>query len=101
MPFEGETMSTEREKIAAGEWYSCMDGELDILRRRARGAVHQHNTMPPDERGAIAPLLRALLILSGKARFSKRRFIALTALISRWERMYISTRAAPFSIPLR
>ncbi len=24
-------MSTEREKMAAGEWYSCMDAELDIL----------------------------------------------------------------------
>ncbi|MFJ1308084.1 maltose acetyltransferase domain-containing protein [Agrobacterium sp. P15N1-A] len=56
-PFEGrETMSTEREKMAAGEWYSCMDAELDILRWRARGAVHQHNTMPPDGRGGNGPL---------------------------------------------
>ncbi|WP_313614071.1 maltose acetyltransferase domain-containing protein, partial [Rhizobium sp.] len=42
-------MPTEREKMAAGEWYSCMDAELDLLRSRARRAVHQHNTMPPDE----------------------------------------------------
>lgn len=30
-------MSTEREKMAAGEWYSCMDAELDVLRWRAPG----------------------------------------------------------------
>jgi len=67
-------MSTEREKMAAGEWYSCMDGELDILRRRARGAVHQHNTMPPDERGAIAPLLRALFNSVGEGAFLQAPF---------------------------
>ena len=67
-------MSTEREKMAAGEWYSCMDGELDILRRRARGAVHQHNTMPPDERGAIAPLLRALFNSVGEGAFLEAPF---------------------------
>ncbi|CDI07218.1 sugar O-acetyltransferase [Agrobacterium pusense] len=67
-------MSTEREKMAAGEWYSCMDGELDILRRRARGAVHQHNTMPPDERGSIAPLLRALFNSVGEGAFLEAPF---------------------------
>lgn len=67
-------MSTEREKMAAGEWYSCMDGELDILRRRARGAVHQHNTMPPDERGSIGPLLRALFNSVGEGAFLEAPF---------------------------
>lgn len=51
---------TERQKMAAGQWYTCLDPELDGLRTAARNAVHQHNTMPPDERGAAAPLLRAL-----------------------------------------
>ncbi|MBY3105517.1 sugar O-acetyltransferase [Rhizobium laguerreae] len=51
---------TEREKMAAGEWYCCLDDELDLLRRQARAAVHAHNSLPPDERGAVAPALRAL-----------------------------------------
>ncbi|MCZ7498135.1 sugar O-acetyltransferase [Agrobacterium rhizogenes] len=67
-------MSTEREKMAAGEWYSCMDAELDILRWRARGAVHQHNTMPPDERGAMASLLRSLFVSVGEGAFIEAPF---------------------------
>ncbi|MDC9831805.1 sugar O-acetyltransferase [Rhizobium binxianense] len=52
--------ASEREKMAAGEWYCCLDDELDLLRRQARRAVHAHNTLPPDERGAVASALRAL-----------------------------------------
>ena len=52
--------ANEREKMAAGEWYCCLDDELDLLRRQARVAVHAHNHMPPDERGTVAPALRAL-----------------------------------------
>lgn len=44
----------------AGEWYCCLDSELDELRARARRAVHQHNTLLPDERGNMAPALQAL-----------------------------------------
>ncbi|WP_331372934.1 sugar O-acetyltransferase [Sinorhizobium chiapasense] len=51
---------SERRKMAAGGWYCCLDPELDELRDRARKAVHQHNTLPPDERGSLAPGLRAL-----------------------------------------
>ena len=47
-------------KMADGEWYRCLDPELDALRQAARRAVHRHNTMPPDERGRLAPELRAL-----------------------------------------
>ncbi|TCN36056.1 maltose O-acetyltransferase [Sinorhizobium americanum] len=46
--------------MAAGEWYTCVDPELDALRAAARRAVHQHNTMAPDERGRMAPPLEAL-----------------------------------------
>ncbi|PDT03975.1 maltose acetyltransferase [Rhizobium chutanense] len=52
--------ASEREKMAAGEWYCCLDDALDLLRRQARLAVHAHNTLPPDQRGALAPALRAL-----------------------------------------
>lgn len=53
-------MTSERMKMAAGEWYCCLDPELDALRQTARRAVHRHNTIHPDERGALAPELRAL-----------------------------------------
>ena len=52
--------ASERDKMAAGEWYSCLVDELEALRMTARVAVHQHNTMPPVERGNIASALRAL-----------------------------------------
>lgn len=51
--------ASERDKMAAGEWYSCLDAELDALRLTAREAVHQH-TMSPAARGSMAPALRAL-----------------------------------------
>ena len=53
--------ATERQKMAAGDWYTCIDPELAGLRVRAREAVHQHNTMPPGQRGDIGPALGALL----------------------------------------
>ena len=46
--------------MEAGEWYSCLDPELEALRVAARAAVHAHNTLPPQERGPIAPALAAL-----------------------------------------
>jgi maltose O-acetyltransferase len=54
-------MQTERQKMAAGEWYTCLDDELETLRTIARSAVHQHNTMPPAERGGIGSKLRELI----------------------------------------
>ena len=54
-------MTTERQKMAAGEWYTCLDPELDALRNTARVAVHEHNTLPPDRRGPIGPKLTALI----------------------------------------
>ncbi len=54
-------MDSERGKMQRGEWYSCLDPELDAMRARAQRAVYQHNALPPDERGDVAPLLKALL----------------------------------------
>ncbi|MGO7508283.1 maltose acetyltransferase domain-containing protein, partial [Rhizobium johnstonii] len=28
-------LAIERDKMAAGEWYCCLDDELDLLRRQA------------------------------------------------------------------
>ncbi len=50
----------ERQKMAAGEWYSCLDPALEALRVPVRAALHAHNTLHPDQRGLIAPSLSAL-----------------------------------------
>lgn len=52
--------------MEAGQWYSCLDPELEALRANARRAVHAHNTCPPDERGALAPELAALFATIGQ-----------------------------------
>jgi len=52
---------SEREKMQAGEWYSCVDPELDALRTAALEAVHEHNTLAPVQRGHIGPKLRLLI----------------------------------------
>lgn len=52
---------SERQKMQAGAWYSCLDPELDALRKIAVTAVHQHNTVAPEIRGDIAPKLREVL----------------------------------------
>lgn len=59
-PPEHLNKASEVEKMLAGEWYCCLDEGFDDFRLAASRAVHQHNTMPPDERGAMAPMLRAL-----------------------------------------
>jgi len=53
--------ASEREKMVAGDWYTCIDPELAEMRARARSAVHEHNTLPPDRRGNIGPALATLL----------------------------------------
>ncbi|RRH87778.1 sugar O-acetyltransferase [Mesorhizobium tamadayense] len=53
--------TSERAKMAAGEWYTCLDNELEALRVMARDAVFEHNSLPPRQRGDIGPALRALL----------------------------------------
>nr|WIE93730.1 sugar O-acetyltransferase [Mesorhizobium sp. WSM4875] len=53
--------TSERMKMAAGEWYSCIDPELEAMRVAARDAGFEHNSMPPRQRGDIGATLRALL----------------------------------------
>ncbi len=52
---------SEFEKMKSGDWYTCLDPQLERMRDRARNAVHSHNTLAPDKRGNIAPALAALL----------------------------------------
>ncbi|MEX0365608.1 MAG: sugar O-acetyltransferase [Ruegeria sp.] len=51
---------TEREKMAAGEWYTCLDDELEHMRVRALNAVQAHNSLPPTERRSLTAPLRNL-----------------------------------------
>lgn len=53
-------MTTEREKMAAGDWYTCLDPDLGALRDAARTAVHAHNHLPPSERVGLSQPLAAL-----------------------------------------
>lgn len=57
---------SEREKMAAGDWYNCVDPELDAMRAVAADAVFEHGSLPPAERGDIAPKLGALLGSAGE-----------------------------------
>jgi len=52
---------SERTKMAAGGWYTCVDEELEAMRVLARDAVFEHNSLPPRQRGNIGPALSALL----------------------------------------
>ena len=62
------------ERIAQGDWYNCMAPELSALREEARRAVHEHNTMDPDLRGACGPHLSVLLAGFGRGVFVEAPF---------------------------
>lgn len=65
---------SERQKMAAGEWYCCLDPELEGLRAAARNAVHQHNMMPPVQRGNFGPALSTLFAGAGEGVFIEAPF---------------------------
>lgn len=67
-------LASERQKMQAGQWYTCHDPELAELQSRARAAVHEHNTLPPDQRGAIAPGLRDLFAKVGEGAMIETQF---------------------------
>jgi maltose O-acetyltransferase len=65
---------SEREKMAAGEWYTCVDPELAKMRARARDAIHEHNNLPPGKRGNLGAALSALLAGVGDDAFIEAPF---------------------------
>ncbi|MBB3608078.1 sugar O-acetyltransferase [Rhizobium sp. BK602] len=65
---------SERQKMAAGEWYCCLDPELEALRASARDAVHQHNMMSPVQRGSFGPMLSTLFAGAGAGTFIEAPF---------------------------
>lgn len=58
-------MITERDKMVAGDWYTCLDPELEGLRLAALEAVHAHNHLPPKERRTLSAPLRGLFAQAG------------------------------------
>ncbi len=46
------------EKMRDGEWYICVDDELDALRQKTADAVYEHNHMHPKDRGNMGPKLQ-------------------------------------------
>ena len=58
--------TSERVKMAAGEWYTCLDQELEALRIVARDAVFDHNSLPPRRRGDMGWALKSLLGAAGE-----------------------------------
>lgn len=82
---------SEKQKMAAGEWYCCLDPELDALRWRAREAVHEHNTMPPAQRGNVGPALSVLFADFGESAFIEAPFhCSYGTNISLGRRVYIN-----------
>ena len=65
---------SEAKKMAAGEWYSCLDPELEQMRIRARTAVLAHNTLAVELRGSCAPDLAELLNSIGQDVFIEAPF---------------------------
>lgn len=56
---------SEVQKMAAGDWYSCFDDDLERLRRAALDAVHAHNHLPPYQRRTLSAPLAGLFGSSG------------------------------------
>ncbi len=78
--------------MQAGQWYCCLDPELDVLRAQARRAVHAHNTCHPDTRGAMVPELQALLANCGEECFLEAPFHCAYGLnIHLGQRVYFNT----------
>lgn len=60
--------------MQSGQWYCCLDPELDALRAQARRAVHDHNMSHPDNRGSVAPELLKLFAAYGQGCFIEAPF---------------------------
>jgi maltose O-acetyltransferase len=67
-------VTTELEKMLAGEWFLGLEPELEALRDRARVAVHEHNTLLPAQRGALGPKLASLFRRVGEGVFLEAPF---------------------------
>ncbi|QBF31589.1 sugar O-acetyltransferase [Thalassococcus sp. S3] len=57
---------SELEKMQAGEWYTCLDDQLEVLRMHALEATHAHNHLPPSQRRGLSAPLQALFASHGE-----------------------------------
>ena len=53
-------MRSEQAKMAAGDWYCCLDAGLEALRVTALAATHTHNHLHPAERRTLSQPLSHL-----------------------------------------
>ncbi len=60
--------------MMSGQWYSCLDPDLEAMRATARAACHAHRIMAPEDRGAMAPSLARLLAYTGPGCFIEAPF---------------------------
>jgi len=60
--------------MQSGDWYCCLDTELDALRHTARVAVHRHNLVPPDRGTPFSPSLADLFAAYGNHCFIEAPF---------------------------
>ena len=89
---EGGQQVTERDKMEAGDWYTCLAPELEVLRATAREAVHEHRTLAPGLRGALGPKLAALFGTLGQDVFLEAPFhCAYGHNIHLGDRVYMNT----------
>ena len=52
--------------MAAGDWYSCLDTELESQRTAAALACDAHNALPAPDRRGLSPALRSLFAAHGQ-----------------------------------
>lgn len=58
-------MTSERDRMAAGDWYCCLDAELEALRDTARRTLQAFNALEPDARQKLPALLGDLFAAHG------------------------------------
>lgn len=64
----------QADKMAAGDWYTCLDPALEMWRNTARAAVYAHNHAAPDTRAALSAPLSDLFAAHGPDCFIETPF---------------------------
>lgn len=83
---------TPLQKMLAGEWYSCLDPELEALRDRARLALYAHNHRAPDKRRDLVPELMDLFGSVGSACYIEGWFHCAYGMnVSLGDRVFLNT----------
>ncbi|WP_164658636.1 sugar O-acetyltransferase [Tropicibacter sp. Alg240-R139] len=83
---------TPLQKMLTGDWYSCLDPELEALRDRARTALFRHNHRAPDKRRDLIPELVELFQTVGEDCYIEGQFHCAYGMnISLGDRVFLNT----------